>query len=197
MIEAAIKIKKVVEGTLQTYLEWIKIASKIQHGSINRKQGVSKMPKICDPPPFKGGQSMGVRYKVSYRYLILNDNGSVYIAYVISPSSPLSIWGKISAIRVRLASNGAPRGVEIIGYDSVGSPFTAFNFGVSWGAGQKYRLESILVVRHDGLNDTGGDPPQTNCRCSDDSCRVDCASESHGFCCIDHSFTNALLNLLQ
>ena len=33
--------------------------------------------------------------------------------------------------------------------------------------------------------------------CSDDSCRVDCVGQPDGFCCIDHSFTNGLLTVLQ
>lgn len=32
--------------------------------------------------------------------------------------------------------------------------------------------------------------------CSADSCRVDCATSADGFCCIDHSATNRLLQVL-
>lgn len=35
------------------------------------------------------------------------------------------------------------------------------------------------------------------CRCSDDSCRVDCVTSPDGFCCIDHSLTDRLLQVLQ
>jgi hypothetical protein len=53
------------------------------------------------------------------------------------------------------------------------------------------------VIRYDGQPDTGGDPPGTNCRCSEDSCRVNCAIAPDGFCCIDHSLTDRLLQVLQ
>ena len=33
--------------------------------------------------------------------------------------------------------------------------------------------------------------------CSDDSCRIDCASDPDGFCCIDHSLTDRLLQQLR
>lgn len=36
---------------------------------------------------------------------------------------------------------------------------------------------------------------ETNCRCSNDSCRIDCSTSPHGFCCIDHSVTNRLLQI--
>lgn len=36
-----------------------------------------------------------------------------------------------------------------------------------------------------------------NCRCSDDSCRVDCITQPDGFCCVDHSVTNRLIQVLQ
>lgn len=32
--------------------------------------------------------------------------------------------------------------------------------------------------------------------CSDDSCRVDCIGQPDGFCCIDHSLTDRLLQVL-
>ena len=35
------------------------------------------------------------------------------------------------------------------------------------------------------------------CGCPPDSCRVDCATAPDGFCCIDHSLTNRLLQTLQ
>ncbi len=33
--------------------------------------------------------------------------------------------------------------------------------------------------------------------CSIDSCRIDCDTAPDGFCCIDHSFTDRLLQVLQ
>lgn len=36
-----------------------------------------------------------------------------------------------------------------------------------------------------------------NCRCTSDSCRVDCANAPDGFCCIDHSFTDRLLQIIR
>ena len=32
--------------------------------------------------------------------------------------------------------------------------------------------------------------------CSSDSCRVDCAGQPDGFCCIDHSVTNRMLQVI-
>ena len=39
-------------------------------------------------------------------------------------------------------------------------------------------------------------PTGTRIECSYDSCRVDCASQPDGFCCIDHSKTDRLLQVL-
>ncbi|WP_055074416.1 hypothetical protein [Pseudanabaena sp. 'Roaring Creek'] len=36
----------------------------------------------------------------------------------------------------------------------------------------------------------------TACGCSYDSCQVNCASDPDGFCCIEHSTTNRLLQVL-
>jgi hypothetical protein len=35
------------------------------------------------------------------------------------------------------------------------------------------------------------------CGCKSDECKVDCANSPDGFCCIPHSLTNALLNILS
>ena len=36
----------------------------------------------------------------------------------------------------------------------------------------------------------------SNCRCTNDSCQIDCATSPNGFCCIPHSVTNRLLQVL-
>ena len=42
------------------------------------------------------------------------------------------------------------------------------------------------------------DIPDSGCTsCTPDSCRVDCSNAPDGFCCIDHSFTDRLLQVLQ
>lgn len=38
---------------------------------------------------------------------------------------------------------------------------------------------------------------QNNCQCTPDSCRVDCSTAPDGFCCIDHSLTDRLLQILK
>lgn len=44
------------------------------------------------------------------------------------------------------------------------------------------------------FNDAGRE--DYSCSCTPDSCRIDCASAPDGFCCIDNSFTDRLLQVL-
>ena len=98
---------------------------------------------LPNPPPFKGGQSPAILYKVSYGY-IRYDGATI-------TSESINAYGAISY------SNG------IITYASVnGNTYTpnAGNFNIysrNLKSGTQPWL--ISIVRLDGLTDTGGDPP--------------------------------------
>ena len=98
---------------------------------------------VPNPPPFKGGQSPAILYKVSYGYIRYDG--------AIITSESLNAYGAISY------SNG------IITYASVnGNTYTpnAGNFNIysrNLKSGTQPWL--ISIVRLDGQPDTGGDPP--------------------------------------
>lgn len=154
------------------------------------------MGKICDPPPFRGGQTAGVEYFVGYSIKgdgsVYNDilgrgnwnNGidSYYQGTVGSYNAPIVI-GPISSF------TGVLGGFQLV--SGSGTAFIPFRFG------ETPALLEIKIGRVDAQLDLGGDPPPKNCRCTDDSCRVDCSSAPDGFCCIDHSLTNRLLQIIQ
>lgn len=51
-------------------------------------------------------------------------------------------------------------------------------------------IANYTITKNADIADTG-------CiKCSTDSCRVDCATSPDGFCCIDHSLTDRLLQVL-
>lgn len=142
------------------------------------------MGKICDPPPFKGGQLVGVAYSPVWQ----------------SSSNPTDIraaggfTGAISGIEVFLDPNPPYAGWLARAFTSSGIQVTGTSHSIFSSADKPILFD---LRRSDGQPDTGGDPPSANCRCSEDSCRVDCASAPNGFCCIDHAFTDRLLQVLQ
>lgn len=152
------------------------------------------MPKICDPPPFYGGQTANIPYIVRVQY---TRNGDIYL------DESVVLLGKIHGLSevLTLAPNNNPNRTRI-GISILYDPVDANNGAYGVAVFNYFNYETIIntlftVTRVDGIDETGNDPPQTNCRCSDDSCRVDCANSRDGFCCIDHSVTNRLLQQLQ
>lgn len=158
------------------------------------------MGKICDPPSFTGGQSAGVIYKIAISWYRTSWQQEVFAVFggengSGAPSPPadstirnagISVFGAISGISNRVYLGGDIWRVTIGG--------ATVQFYVV-DKGSDFRIYKIL--RADGQPDIGGDPPPTNCRCTPDSCRVDCAGAPDGFCCIDHALTNRLLLTLQ
>jgi|GEM_PF-2593606 len=164
------------------------------------------MPKICDPPSFNGGQSAGIAYRVLLDVRLANnpprrifysvDGTGAGQGVVIAADNPppVNLW------------QGRPINGPIVSptFTIVGTVYRIF-IGSVWVAQRSALAQfSVIIsvaiagiVRVDGLPDTGGNPPPTNCRCSSDSCRVNCAGAPDGFCCVDHTFTNQLLQVLQ
>jgi hypothetical protein len=154
------------------------------------------MGKICDPPLFKGGQSSGIRYWVGAQFF--SNTGVPYPGFTYKGMTNLReirAFGKIYGIRKKfLRSNiNSEDTVDWI-VDSEQGEVTLLG---SVGGNQAFTGRIAYIERVDSLADTGGDPPPTNCRCTLDSCRVDCVGQPNGFCCIDHSITNRLLQVLQ
>jgi len=159
------------------------------------------MGKICDPPPFNGGQSAGVYYRVTYKETNLR------LGSVVQRTDTLlgAIGAPFDIFEVKLDPvTNQMRGYTYSGF-TYNSGTQTFIWRQDFGTGQDpvltrikpYEFTVISVVRADGQTDTGGDLPTRNCKCSDDSCRVDCATAPDGFCCIDHAVTNRLLQTLQ
>lgn len=139
------------------------------------------MGKICDPPPFTGGQSEGVVYDVMVSW-------ESYPTWArIAPYRDVTVIGPVYAIEP-FENEDSANGVRIRSSGGVNRIAGNVNYSRNYQA---------YLIRADGQPDTGGDPPSANCRCSDDSCRVDCAGAPDGFCCIDHSFTDALLQRIK
>lgn len=151
------------------------------------------MPKICDPPPFTGGQLPNINYWVTFE--IYTDIYGYPFRYL--STNTLQLQGKI------LGGGHRRRDAPPYMYDAIliftdvhptGYSFTE----LGWWYRADLRTEVIItnISRVDGQADSPINPPSTNCYCSNDSCRVDCASSPNGFCCIDHSVTNRLLQVL-
>ena len=157
------------------------------------------MGKICDPPPFSGGQCRS-RYQLSFTV-----QNSVFGSG--TESGYTTQWGAISNFRIIKK----PNGLVDVAFDSfslgaiplipITERVTVSGLKGIWdlGGGREttIKIANIVLVRESGLPDDCGDPPPINCRCTPDSCRVDCVSAPDGFCCIDHSLTNRLLQTLQ
>ena len=163
------------------------------------------MGKICDPPPFTGGQMQGIRYAIQIR-TVNNFTGAVL--YWVQQhnnggrgrATPFTDAEMIGSASGWYIARGKILGIDLSNppyyepwnlFTSNGTIVNFFNVLNNNKPSGIYR-----VVRMDGLVDTGGDLPSTNCRCTDDSCRVDCAGAPDGFCCIDHSVTNTLLQVI-
>lgn len=159
------------------------------------------MGKICDPPAFSGGQAPNILYRVRFRQINLKTNQiSDYFADLKG-----AITGLYDEFDIRLD----PITQQKRGYTRQGFYYRSGASNYLWREGfgtggdnlatqtKPYSFQILSISRLDGLPDTGGDPPPTNCRCSDDSCRVDCATAPDGFCCIDNSFTDRLLQILK
>lgn len=159
------------------------------------------MGKICDPPPFTGGQCVGEQYYVELKCYYTD--GSIRYAVDENVSQTVNTrWSYLDAV--------APININVIveyqySWYGVSNSLIYFNGVYRTYIFPKsifpnipcYRAEIYRVQRKDGQLDDCGDPPSTNCRCSDDSCRVDCATAPDGFCCIDNSFTDRLLQIIK
>ena len=159
------------------------------------------MGKICDPPPFNGGQCVGVGYYVELKCYYIN--GEIRYAVDENVSKiPNTRWGYVGATgpikNVSIKYDYQWYGVALTKiyingfYATYVFPISSVNPNIYC-----YRAEIYRVQRKDWGLDNCGDPPNTNCRCTPDSCRVDCATAPDGFCCIDHAVTNRLLQTLQ
>ncbi len=158
------------------------------------------MGKICDPPPFTGGQCQAISYQVYIRQTTLINN-SVY-------NNVFTLTGSIGAAFDEFDIRLDPQSNQMRGYTRQGFLFDSgqslFLWREGFGTGQDpvrtrtkpYAFKITAVFRVDRQADNCGDLPSSNCRCSDDSCRVDCAAAPDGFCCVDHSVTNRLLQVL-
>ena len=156
------------------------------------------MPKICDPPNFEGGQCP-VRYTIACRVRQF-ENGSLINTANFFHSNSNIYFGAISSISPAVKAAGdSVNGFKVACRDSLGNPIIReIPSGFSTYTGLLVVVvDNISVQRTDGLVDDCGSPQGDNCRCSDDSCRVDCAGLPDGFCCIDHSLTDRLLDVLQ
>lgn len=155
------------------------------------------MGKICDPPPFAGGQCPVV-YAVTMTGSVRHDSWTWQPSVSIERATGLNPYtrgyiGSIVSIDPVVISTTC-----LIRIVHNGGNTTTHEFIAGYGEGTFWESFSVVsIVRQDNQHDDCGDPPPINCRCSDDSCRVDCAGAPDGFCCIDHSLTNRLLQTLQ
>lgn len=147
------------------------------------------MGKICDPQFFTGGQSPAIYYRASAKSTYgqnAGDGPSLRRNGVFSLLGPVSI--SVSSEKWNYGRGGTCHFIDFNGDKQLAA--CVYNDGF-------FNWDDIKVIRADGQADTGGNPPPTNCRCSQDSCRVDCAGAADGFCCIDNSFTDRLLQLIK
>ena len=161
------------------------------------------MGKICDPPSFTGGQC-AVSYKIR-GYLRRNSIafGNQTFGWFDNISEcPVPLSRLFSSLNINNGFGGtafvlnAGSGGRMAFYNRLGvEQFSAGD--ISGGLISPMTFTLISLTRQDRKLDNCGDPPSTNCRCSDDSCRVDCAAAPDGFCCIDNSFTDRLLQQLK
>ena len=162
------------------------------------------MGKICDPPSFTGGQCVGVKYKLLFKATVIYS--TVYYVSVgsIHYQFARGVGAQLDGFPGELTSIGTPYKNGLVWrFDVNSSTYGAFTATTDFNASNFYagiiysQPVLVSVSRPDGQIDNCGDPPPTNCRCSEDSCRVDCAGAPDGFCCIDHAVTNRLLQTLQ
>ena len=151
------------------------------------------MPKICDPPTYPTGQCLGL-YIWGVQTIIYSEDGSI-ISNKTDGENSYGDYGKILGYKVRR-------------YNTSGS-YTRFQTIVDTSHGQyimgdgvALTTSTVTIARlinlrlYSGAPDRCGDPINGECRCSADSCRVNCANAADGFCCIDHSITDRLLQVL-
>jgi hypothetical protein len=79
------------------------------------------------------------------------------------------------------------RGKTVVGAGGA-APLTDSNWLFQQAAQFPGTLRIYKIVREDG---------KMSAKCTPDSCRVDCATALDGFCCIDHSLTNRLGEVLS
>lgn len=160
------------------------------------------MGKICDPPLFTGGQCSNISYRIRGRSRqIFKDTIYLYFEFrsFIDSDFDYSYTGPILNVYIELATGRfnipEPTGYWI--WIQTNEGLYRRDVGVYNPIITDAYFLSLEVVRLDGQPDNCGNPLGTNCRCSDDSCRVDCESSPDGFCCIDHSLTDRLLQVLE
>ena len=134
------------------------------------------MPKICEPQP---------------------TSEPVYI----SPTgSKLNFGGLLTDTRIFYTSKEFPSGssAEMRPFQRSQDIFVnGERLGLSNGL-NIYPLDIRCIdARGTPVQPVTPPPSPRKCWCSNDSCKVDCATAPDGFCCIDHSLTNQLLQTLQ
>lgn len=158
------------------------------------------MGKICDPPPFSGGQCAERGYFVRYQWRQFALDGSVIIGWTQAQQQGLGAIGRVYTVNYDDTGSNTPTtgiGVIFTTYAHRPAPIKVLTLHGFQVRNAILEIRNISVTPMDGLIDNCGDPPGVNCRCTPDSCRVDCATAPDGFCCIDHSLTNRLLQTLQ
>ena len=156
------------------------------------------MGKICDPPLFRGGQMLGIEYgRTCIQTVVSSPFGGNGTSRFLRRADLNLDSGVITRIEFGIFNNMSTfriyGGGGIRVFDTGGGDYDATRFGGTFYAYSDIRFTPTNV----NVIDTGGDPPPTNCRCTPDSCRVDCASAPDGFCCIDNSFTDRLLQIIK
>jgi hypothetical protein len=106
----------------------------------------------------------------------------------------ISVVGPISGFTLGRATPSSShyetisiQGRTVIGSSGV-APLTDSNWLFQQAAQFPGTLRIYKIVREDG---------KMSAKCTPDSCRVDCATALDGFCCIDHSLTNRLGEVLS
>ena len=153
------------------------------------------MGKICDPPSFTGGQCF-TSYSLPFRATRIGQ-GTVFVLLAFDYIRNTTLFrGPIQEIGIPY-DNGFGWNFLVTTRDGTFEAQTRFASPSNNPNTNLSRWSQPVLQPLNGSPNNCGDPPPTNCRCTPDSCRVDCATAPNGFCCIDHAVTNRLLQTLQ
>lgn len=163
------------------------------------------MPKVCDPPQFNGGQSVGVEYIISFKTQgddCCNADRNLVVQHNLIRRGKINI-----GIFVGATAN-PPITTPTLGTFTRYSVFVTFqNSDGSFGSviarsfnqfsvfGSSIRFFDVMITRVDGLPDTGGNRDPI-CRCEGDSTTITCANSEGGICCIENSSIRDLCSRL-
>jgi hypothetical protein len=167
------------------------------------------MGKICDPPSFTGGQC-ATQYELIWEATCVRPSGQ-------TGTPPIGTNSRYKSYDMTYGKWYFPGPITSISpayeYDDNGYGNWNWVFDISCANGAITRGSTIFATPENsnrnknlwsqprlisvlGSPNNCGDPPG-GCRCSDDSCRVDCSTAPDGFCCIDHKIANAIASLLS